>query len=301
MLTYTGARNLYGTLTDNTSSANLTVGDTLLNEGIRLMLGTSDWPFLEAQATASTVASQQFYNLPVDISQIISPTITVGTVIYRPRQVASRDQWDFVNSTTSVTSDVPSYFYILGNTIGFWPIPASNGNTITYNYEKLVRDISVADFTTGTITTLAAAGTTVTGTGTSWTAGMVGSYIRITKTNAANGGDGLWYPITGFTSTTVITIGRPYIGTAIAAGTAAYTIGDVMVIPERYQMAPVYYAAAQYWFRLNDISRGDRFMAMFDKLMQEMKEDIGKKTTDFSIDEGDRMLAPNPNNYIYGT
>lgn len=286
-------------MTDNQDSANLTTGDTLVNEGIRLMLGLSEWPFLETQATATTVASQQFYDLPANVSQLISVTITIGTVVYRPRQATSRDQWDFVNSVTGVTSNVPSYYYVLDNTVGFWPIPLDTTGTITYNYERLVPDLSVADYTTGTVTSIANGGTAVVGSGTSWNASMVGRYIRFTKSASANGGDGLWYPISAAGSATSITLDRPYLGTSISAGTAAYTIGDVMIIPERYQNAPVYYAAAQYWYKAKDFSQGDRFMGMYDKLADQMKADLGKKTTDFSLDDGSSYMAPNPNNYIY--
>lgn len=299
MLGYTSARNLYGTLTDNQDSANLTVGDTLINEGIRQMLGISEWPFLETQATATTVASQQFYNLPANVSQLISVTITVGTVIYRPKQATSRDQWDFINSVTGVTSNVPSWFYVLDNTVGFWPIPLDATGTITYNYEKLTPDLSVADYTTGSIVSIAAAGTAVVGSGTSWNASMVGSYIRITKSNAANVGDNIWYPISAVGSATTLTLGRPYLGTAISAGSAAYTIANVMVIPERYQLGPIYWAAAEYWRKAGDAGKADRFEQKYRELTDQMKEDLGKKTTDFSIDSGGDTFVPNPNNYIY--
>ena len=35
MLSYTGSRNLYGSLTNNTTATNLTLGDTLINQSIR--------------------------------------------------------------------------------------------------------------------------------------------------------------------------------------------------------------------------------------------------------------------------
>jgi hypothetical protein len=128
---------------------------------------------------------------------------------------------------------------------------------------------------------------------------MVGRYIRFTKSASANGGDGYWYPISAVGSTTGLTLDRAYLGTAISAASAAYTIGDVMVIPERYQLGPVYYAASQYWYKAKDFSQGDRFLSMYEKLADQMRSDLGKKTTDFSLDDGSSYMAPNPNAYIY--
>ena len=43
MLTYTSSRNLFGTLTNNSSTANLAVGDTLINAAIREVLRSRNW------------------------------------------------------------------------------------------------------------------------------------------------------------------------------------------------------------------------------------------------------------------
>lgn len=298
MLTYTGSRTLFGDLTNNDETPNLTFGDTMINEGIQMMLGDIAWPFLENQRTQATVDGQQFYDLPADVDKIVSVTVVVGTTKYRPRQLFSFDQWDFVNSAQNVEANQPSYFFVYQNTFGLWPIPNSADGTITVTYKRKVRDISVADYTTGTITTIANGGTAVTGSGTSWNASMVGRYIRITYSNAANVGDGLWYEIEAVGGATSLTLARPYLGTAITAGSAAYTIGDVMIIPEKYQKGPVYYAAAEYWRKNGDVPRTDRFENMYAKLMVQMVEEYSQKTTDYVIDEGDSLSAPNPNNYV---
>jgi hypothetical protein len=57
MLTYTSRRSLYGSLTNNTSTANLSLGDTLMNSEDRRLLGKRPWQFNQKTATASTTAS----------------------------------------------------------------------------------------------------------------------------------------------------------------------------------------------------------------------------------------------------
>lgn len=295
MLTYTGARNLYGSLTNITSSTNLSLGDTLINEGQRIMLADIPWPFLEAQGTATTVAGTQFYSLSGNLEKVISCKVSVGTFQYIPTQVVSFSDWDLVNNPTGVQSDNPSYFFVYGNTLGLWPTPATSSNTITYNFERAVKDLSVADYTTGTIVTATNGSASITGSGTSWNAGMVGKFLRITADNAANKGDGIWYEIATVPSTTTLTLQRPYAGVSIAAGAAAYTIGDCMVIPERYQIAPVYYAVAEYWKRLGDLEKSDRYQDLFRKTLDVMREAEGHKTTDVVIDDGSDFNIINPN------
>src|SRR5215475_2067956 len=167
MKSYTTLRALYGTYTENTTTANLTQGDEYINDGYRLILGMRAWPFLEKSDTVTTTASTQFKEIPAGIERIRVATVTVGTTIYTPKEINSESEWQNLNQTTT-TSDVAEYFYIRGKQVGLWPIPATSSNTITLYGKREVKDLSIADYTTGTITTLANAGTTVTGSGTSW-------------------------------------------------------------------------------------------------------------------------------------
>src|SRR6266567_3450712 len=98
MLSYTGQRNLFGTLVNNSDSTILTVADSLINDRRRFVLSRKNWWFLEKAFTFSTVASQQFYTLQGDIDRILTaPYVTVGSTRYVPREVTSREEWDRLN------------------------------------------------------------------------------------------------------------------------------------------------------------------------------------------------------------
>jgi len=303
MLSYTEGRTLYGDLTNNDDSTNLTIGDRMINLGIRKMLGSTGWPFLEASTTVNTVASQQFYDLPYNYNKLNTVTIDIGTTRFRPDEVPSRKRWDEINATTGIENDVPSYFFIensaSGATIGFWGTPATADNTININYKIQVRDLSIADYTTGTITTIANDDTTVTGNGTTWTSQMAGRFIRITHLDTVNTGDGYWYEIASVTNTTTLELSKAYQGTAIATGSAVYTIAQTSVIPEDYQEGPVFYAAYMYWLK-EDNRRAAAFKQEYDELLRQMQEDLGNKTTDPSIDSPERDDI-NPNLTVWAT
>src|SRR5689334_1770214 len=105
MLSYTGRRNLFGTLTNNSTSANLTVGDTLMNASEKRILAKRPWPFLEKKdTTLTTIASTAGYELPQKVGKLYAVTITVSGSIYTPRIIESEREWQELTETT-VTSD----------------------------------------------------------------------------------------------------------------------------------------------------------------------------------------------------
>jgi len=195
MLSFTQRRDLYGKLTRDNSSDNLTLGDTLMNEEEKRVINSRGWDFTQRVFTDTTVANQQFYNLPVNYRRLIGkPTITVGSTTYTPREAPDRETWDILNSTTD-KSDIPQFFFIFNRQIGFYPTPSTTSNTITLPVEIQAIDLSIADFTTGTITSITNGATTLTGSGTSWTAGMAGKFVRIDDDNTADSGDNQWYEV----------------------------------------------------------------------------------------------------------
>jgi len=266
MKSYTVARNLFGSLTNNTSSTNLTLGDLLINQSVRTVstLAGSLWWWLEKTYDVSTVASQAYYEIPNQLRKLTDLYVTVGTQIYMPEPVFDADKWKLVLASNLGTSDVPRFYYRLGNRVYLSPTPATTGSTITFRGRMNIRDLNTADYTTGTITSLANGSTAIVGSGTTWTADMVGRFIKITQTTAAGGGDGYWYEIGSFTDATHIGLVKPYQGTTITAATAAYNIGQMSPIPESYDDAPVFRAAAIYWQQQKDLAMSKTFWMMYD-------------------------------------
>lgn len=297
MLSYTGRRNLFGTLINDTSSATLTVGDTLMNAAEKRILAMRDWPFLEKlDTTLTTTASTQAYTLPQRVSKPKSIYVTVSSVRYVPEEITSRDQWDRQN-VISYTSDFPVYYYIFGRTISLWPTPASSSNTIGIIYRNTAKDLSIADYTTGGVASVAAAGTAVVGTGTTWTASMAGRYLRITESDTALKGDGYWYEVASSASATALTLVNPYGGTAIAAGNAAYIIGQMSLLPEGYTDLPVFAAIAQYFTSIQpNMFKAGQYTQLYNDLLKQMIADQGDKSSSPVLDPGNsnrRFTNPN--------
>ena len=297
MLSYTSLRNLFGKYTNNTTSSNLTDGDQYINDAIRQICASNSWDFIEKTSTATTTASTQSYKLPFDYDKLISVTVTIGTTQYIAREVADKITWDYLNQNTQITSNIPSYYFILGEQLLFWPIPSSSSNTITYTYLKRVKDLSNADLTAQTVS-VTSGSTTVTGSGTSWRRGIIGSWIKIAPNTSSDttSGDGEWYEISAVASTTSLTLVKAYNGSTVTSGTAI--IGQMPVLPDSYHKMPVYRAAVEYWIANDNDKKAKYYQDLFDSMMTQLEADHLSKTTDDTLNDIEDAASKNPNLYI---
>lgn len=294
-----------------------------MNDSIRTIasINGGKWPFLEVEETVKTIANREYITIPNNIRRVMSfryiqgddPNTDANII---PRMVFDSEAWERVLVARLGTSSWPYFAYQKDRRLVFRPIPSTDDNQIALRGRVNLSDLSIADYSAGSIvsvpyattftgalasgatsatltgvwalptglytlafsngdervttltngsavvtwtTPLTAAataaieigtetgGSIITGTGTTFTADMVGRWIRITQTTAANGGDGAWYQVGNYYSATIVGLKTPYQGTAITAGTAAYLLGQVSILPEAYQMAPIYRASALYW------------------------------------------------------
>ena len=269
MYTYTTLRNNFGVITKDASATNLTRADTLINDSIRTIcnLQGGKLRFLESTTEMATVASQESYQIPNKYRKLIDMYIYSGSdtssdAIYAPEPVFDPTKWKRILQYKYGTGSVPYFTYIENTSYKIQPVPDTTGNLIIVRGRLQVRDLTIADYTTGTISSVANGGTAVVGNGTTWTADMVGRYIQITQTTAADGGDGFWYEIGGFTDATNITLTKPYEGLAVSG--ANYTIGQVPVVPQAYQPAILNRSVALYWQLQGELDRARTYWMMYD-------------------------------------
>ena len=293
MISYTGGRSLYGTLTSNLQSTNLSTGDTLIANSIRELLAERNWDFLQIPLTIPTATNTQFYNLLSNVSTVKSVTVSIGTTNYFPQEVPSWAFWNTLNETTSYYSDIPEWYVVFDGQLGIWPTSASTAGTINLTAEQKIVDLGFADYVTGTITTATAAGSTIVGSGTTWTANMAGRWIQIAK---SSGGDGVWYQIKSVTNTTTLVLVGAYNGLSISSGSATYIIGEASIVPEDFQMIPVLDAVWYYFqFIQPDQSRATTALTKRTLLYNKMVNKFGKKTSSMVIDYGQSNSMHNPN------
>lgn len=149
MRTFTSYQNEFNDLAQNTSTANGTRGMKLVNDSIRYLV--QKYYFDEQQYQTLTKAQVQVYQLPFDVKDVINMTVLVGGILWQPLEAPSRQMWDSLN-TIPFYSDFPQFSYrFKQNQIQLFPVPTSSGDPIQINYKRRIRDLSAADYTTGTL------------------------------------------------------------------------------------------------------------------------------------------------------
>jgi hypothetical protein len=111
----------------------------------------------------------------------------------------------------------------------------------------------MTEYRTGTITTLANAGTAVTGADTDFDGYGSTSYVYYLRIDRDGVGDSsVWYKISTFDSNTGITLASAYKGTSISSGIEEYTISMIPLMPYSFQDWILYLACVHAAIDEND-------------------------------------------------
>lgn len=277
----------------NSLTDNVNWGMEMVNDSIRYLV--SKYYFNERSYTDTTVAQQQFYNLPPRVKKVINCTVNIGNVLWQPKECPSRQYWDALNVITFY-QDYPSFFFVYNGQLGIWPAPSSAGNTITINYKTRISELSMADYTTGTVA-ITTNTTPVVGSGTAFAQYMAGGYIKIphSATDTANG-DNQWYEIASITSTAVLNLKNPYTGGTVTSN--SYIIGEVPILPEDYQDLPLYRMGLIYYTtRFPDATKAALYQKLWDDGEAKLNEEFGSKTTNVILTDTEQPII-NPNLFV---
>lgn len=295
--------------TDTTNTALLL---SLWNDSRRTVssIRGGNWPWLEIEKTVDTVANQNYIYIPNDMRRVTALRVVVGTgtsaTIYLPRLVYDEQKWQLVLAYRLGSNQYPYFAFQQGQKLLMNPIPSVTGTHVVLTGRRQTRDVNIADYTAGSVVSIANGTTTVTGTGTVWTSGMVGQYINIPQTDASNGGDGYWYEIASITDNTHLELVKFYEGVSITAATASYTIGQITYEPESYQLAPIYRALALFsqinsplennvmakqWWMLYDGGNEAGFAQIPGGLIGQMLEEAGETFDGHYISPSDKDMT----------
>lgn len=278
--------------TQDYSAASLLFFKRKGNQGYKKILAEFGTQQNEKTQTSTTVASQQFYQVPFDLIVPKSITVTIGTIAYPVTWIESQEQWDFLNANSAVTSNIPQRafyrprFGVNGGDIGLWPTPSASGSTITLVYVASDKDMAQTAYVTGTAA-VTLNSPTVTGTGTTFIPQMIGRYFNITDAT----GDGLFYRIVGVPGSTSLTLEQNFEG--VTTSGAAYQVAEVFALPEEMQIIPEYFALWHYYiFKQND-KKMIEYRTLFQQELQTAKSTWSKKVRDNIIRTGPtgRMFA----------
>lgn len=272
MLTF---QNLYEEAqaqTEDDSTTSLVLIKRAINQGAKKFGAILNREWRNTEKTFGVVADQQYYQTPEDCIRVRSITVTIGGIDYPLTEVADEESWRWLNQRSG-TSAVPEVFFVKDDDqFGIYPKPSTTvAGAGLINYERKMRDMSQADYTTGTIS-VTNNSIAVVGVGTTFTQQMVGRFLHIND----DSGDGMWYQISAFTDTTHISLENTYSG--LTASTQSYAIGEIPDIPEEFHEALIDYGCYRYYKRRRDSTLARDMKSSFDQSLSECMADYSSKT-----------------------
>lgn len=276
MLTFTQIITEIQDQTQDTDATSLRVIKRAVNQGMRKFGAILNRDWRDDERTFSVVANQQYYQMPEDAIRVKAITVTIGNIAYPLTEIADQDQWNRLNMRV-VNASYPRYYYVKGSDqFGIWPIPSgsvSNAGTLTF--EKNMKDMTADDVSSPGTVTVTNGSAVVLGSGTSFTANMVGR-VFFADPNGGTG-DGGGYKIASFTDTTHITLENAYAG--VTGGSKAYNIGEVPDIPDEFHEALIDYGGYRYYRRRRDLPTAKDLKAAFDEAVVICQENYSSKTS----------------------
>lgn len=186
---------------------------------------------------------------------------------------------DFEKNQVFTPSDPNEYTikWVNGSPYLYINSPDTQARTLEYVYIPMLSRMK--EYTTGTITTLANAGTAVTGDSTDFD-GFVSDttnydyYFRID--GDGTGASSIWYKISSATNDTALVLSDSYEGTAISGGTSTFTISTVSLLPPGLDLAILYGSAIEGAID-QESKQVANWAALYNRITSQYKAIEGKK------------------------
>lgn len=281
MLTYTGMWGKCQELSQDYSTPSKTFFQGMLSIGKTNVEAELGIYYTLDQSTDTTIAGTFQYTLPARCIRLKTVKIVVGGRTQILDAETDEDLWNQILAAyPSQSSDYAQRLLAKRKTFEIYPTPASNGNTMYLDFEAGYPDFSYEDYSDGTITTATLGAKAIVGSGTAFAANMVGKVLRI-------GSFPQEYDIASVTDATNLTLAQPYEGVSIAAGSAAYIIGETMRTPDSTHMLPVYYALWMYYAgKKQSSSKAASWKKLYEDGLKTASAIYGKRYTS-------KYIAPN--------
>lgn len=293
MLSFQGQYTQCQDLSQDNGADALTFFKTNLNLGqhnLETELGSF---FTEETYTDLTEANVFSYPNPDQFVRLKMAYVTISNTRYIMEQVYDEDRWQAIQAAqVTQTSTIPTHIFVRRDTYEIYPTPSTASKVITLIYEASGKDLQFADYTEGTIVSIANGALAVVGSGTTWTTAMAKRFLKI-------GIFPVWYKIASVQSATTLTLEKPYQGLTIAAATEPYRIGELPRTPESTHQIPIWYALMNYFggFKQNETKLAT-YKSLYESDLKTAKKTYGKRYSSNYIPGNRRRAAPvNPNNY----
>lgn len=266
-LTFTDMQNIAKEVVGLTDAATLLKLKRDINVGAGKFLAALGREYNRKSRFTSSVANQQYYQLPEDAQKLKQIIYDNGDWKVPLEQIPDEFAWRQLNMMNVV--GLPSFYFIKGfDEVGLFPIPsAAATDAIELVFSPKHVELTQDDYTTGTLTVVNGS-QTVTGSSTTFTSKLIGQFLQVT-----DGTDGNWYRVSDFVSPTVLTLENYYQGTSGSG--KAYRVGQVVDLPEEYAEAPSDYSCYRHYLRRGDSAKAATFKTIFEAALEGAHDEYG--------------------------
>lgn len=237
------------------------------------------------QQFTDLINSQQVYQTPVDNVRIIGMTALVSPSYEIPlKEIRSEYEWRQIISVKNYKSNWPVYYFVQGkDLVSIWPVPSQTiANGMRYYYQPQDHDMTIDDVTsttTGKTVTVANNSVSVSAdTDNPFSTDMASLGFQVTGQV-----DVTWYNITSATSSSLM-LEEAYVG--VSGSGKAWRIGQLPIIPQEYQDAPMHWALFNYHEANGNSNRSQFHKNQYDNLVMQCQEDYSSSSESSVIDEG---------------
>lgn len=267
MISWDDAITMANKFCQDSTSDGTTFQKMLLNVGYKEVLAALDRQVVEQQAQSVLVIAQRGYQVPPDCNMPKGIVLIDGVNRYPIEEEPSDTAWEEIRSGAQTGRPTKFHFRprfgVGGGVFELNPVP-NVAWTVELTYDATERDLSKARVFAGTVS-LTNGSAVVTGTGTAFTADMVGRYFRATQ----DGAQRVPYRVKTYTSATSITLENVYQGPTQASNT--YEIFEMFALPEDCHMLPIDYCAWQWFSTKGSQTRAGEHKTAYKKGMEEAK------------------------------
>lgn len=257
---------------------------TDIHTGVKLFQNAARRYWTRREKKTNLNANQQYYQFPSDMLRVRTVRVKSGNRMVPLTEVFSEEEWDSLNVSQFAAAGHPTHFFVKGaDEIGLYPTPRQTvADGLVVSYEPRMVDMAIEDVKLNANVT--ENGVTVVDPQGRFKPNMVNDcWLTVT-----NGSDGNWYKIVKFIDKNNIQIDNNYQG--LTENNVPILIGQCPSFPEEYHLAPVHYAAQQFFLLRKDLESAGMYGQLFDKAFAEYRRVYGKKTSSGVINgKGTRM------------
>lgn len=235
-----------------------------INEGLTLFRSKLKRYFALETRKLDFNINQAIYQAPEDLIRGNALYFWRGGERMPLNEVKNPDEWDMLIQRQ--TSGLPTdYRWISNDLFEIYPTPdanylRSNGEGGEINYLRRAKPLSQQDYSTGTVQ-MTNGSNAVVGTGTTWSSGMVGRFLRL-----ADGSDDVnYYRVIAVADATHLTVENNFDG-GNQTGTS-YKIGEQPNIPQEYHWALISKGLHRYFRARRDRGQAKDYSDDFNLVM----------------------------------